>query len=636
MDQADASPLHISIVYDDVRRRGTLRIAAATANTIWDRLKQAASAVSADAHITELSIDLNWSGVLDLLRDFGSKDQQKGYGFRFKPEGEAAERIRDYAQARRKVQEAQGSLKLEISEAEVTQRLREAGFTKRDLKWFQMRDVRHLLSMQNGANFSVPGAGKTTVAFALHLLLSQPGQHALVVCPKAAFPAWRDIVRECIDPAISPANAEDFQVLSGIPAAIERALAAGGRRFVINYDLLIQVPGIVSAYLARNPVHLIVDESHRMKAGEASQRGALLLSLSPLPVRRDILSGTPMPQSPEDLISQLNFLWPGQGMGLAISRGRAPKDVLGNLYVRTTKEELGLPKRDTHFHQVQMGRGQLALYSLVRDASLRQLANVRSGAIDFAGAKRSVMRLLQLSSNPVLALRAITSDIAGVNSGIVDQVLEDGASPKMLAVADMARELARAGRKSVIWTIFTDTIEQLALMLADTNPVTLYGAVPSGDPANPDTREGKLKRFHEDAHCMVMIANPAAAGEGISLHTVCHEALYLDRSYVSTHFLQSIDRIHRLGLSPDVITNVHIFQTRAPQGLGCIDHSVSRRLAQKIRALQQLLDDRDLHQIALDEENAEEPVEYDVSLQDLVDLVEELEGRAEFDESEAG
>jgi len=150
------------------------------------------------------------------------------------------------------------------------------------------------------------------------------------------------------------------------------------------------------------------------------------------------------------------------------------------------------------------------------------------------------------------------------------------------------------------------------------------------------TPAARFRRFHLDSDCMVMIANPAAAGEGISLHTVCHEALYLDRSYVSTHFLQSIDRIHRLGLDPSETTNVHIFQTRAPQGLGCVDHSVSRRLATKIRAMQQLLDDRDLHEIALDEENAEEPIEYDVDMQDIVDLVEELEGRVHFDEDEGG
>jgi hypothetical protein len=342
-----------------------------------------------------------------------------------------------------------------------------------------------------------------------------------------------------------------------------------------------------------------------------------------------------MPQAPTDLVSQLNFLWPGQGLGLEIIRGRLPREVLGDLYVRTTKDELGLPPRITAFHQVGMGRGQLALYGLVRSQALLQLSNIRSGLIDFVSARRSVMRLLQLSSNPTLALRSITSDIVGVDSGLVDQVLEDGPSPKMLAVVAMARDLARQGRKSVIWTIFTDTIEQLALMLADLNPVTLYGAIPSGNVADPNTREGRIRRLHEDASCMVMIANPAAAGEGISLHKACHEALYLDRSYVTTHFLQSIDRIHRLGLDPGVITNVHIFQTKAPQGLGCIDHSVSRRLGQKIRALQQLLDDRDLHQVAYDEENAAEPIEYDVDFQDIVDLVEELEGKLRFDEAEA-
>jgi hypothetical protein len=151
--------------------------------------------------------------------------------------------------------------------------------------------------------------------------------------------------------------------------------------------------------------------------------------------------------------------------------------------------------------------------------------------------------------------------------------------------------------------------------------------VPSGDPTDMHTREGRLFRFHRDNACQVLIANPAAAGEGISLHTVCHDAIYVDRSYVSTHYLQSIDRIHRLGLPPDVETNIFIYRTKAPAGLGSIDYSVSRRLAMKIRGLQQLLNDQDLHEVALDEENADDPIDYDVELQDLVDLVAELEGK---------
>jgi hypothetical protein len=237
------------------------------------------------------------------------------------------------------------------------------------------------------------------------------------------------------------------------------------------------------------------------------------------------------------------------------------------------------------------------------------------------------MRLLQLSSNPVLALRAITGDIVGISSGVVDQVLSEGPSLKMRAVEDHARKLAGEGHKVVVWTIFTDTIHELDRALADLNPVTLYGAVPAGNETDLGTREGRLARFHRDPACQVIIANPAAAGEGISLHEVCHDAIYLDRSYVSTHYLQSVDRIHRLGLEPGTETNIYIYQTKTPPGLGSIDYSVSRRLAAKIRGLQQLLDDPDLHELAFDEESADDPIDYDVDLQDLVDLIEELEGR---------
>ena len=209
----------------------------------------------------------------------------------------------------------------------------------------------------------------------------------------------------------------------------------------------------------------------------------------------------------------------------------------------------------------------------------------------------------------------MAESFVGLNSGVIDQVLSEGPSLKMQAVKSHARELAAAGRKSVVWTIFTDTLHELERMLADLNPVTLYGGVPSGDEADLATREGRLQRFHRDPACQVLIANPAAAGEGISLHTVCHDALYVDRSYVSTHYLQSIDRIHRLGLPPGVETNIYIYQTKVPIGLGSIDYSVSRRLASKIRGLQQLLDDPDLHELALDEENADDPIDYDVELQ---------------------
>lgn len=618
----------IAISYNASRVRGVLHVLETGATSIWERIVQRALAIETDYDLALGRLDVPWVTVLSLIREFAPL--QRSDGFTFRPDAEARPKIEQFSREYKAVKAGRGQLTLKVSPAEIGARLAELGFTKRILTDFQTRDLSHLLVLSNGANFSVPGAGKTTVTFALHLLTKQAGQHLLVVGPKNAFVAWQDAVRDCMGADARDNGAEGFTVLSGGGETIAPLLNSGATRFLITYDQLVRVTGIVSAYLARRPVHLVLDESHRMKAGMSSLRGSTLLNVSSLPVRRDILSGTPMPQSPSDLQSQLDFLWPGSGLGWQIGQGAAPRSVLGNLYVRTTKSELGLDKPKRHFIHSAMLPGQQALYSIVRSEALKQLSSLKAESrIDVYKARRSVMTLLQLSANPVAALKAIAEDgnIAAVASGIIDKVVEEGVSQKVLDVADFARRLAKQGKKTVIWTIFTDTILQLEKLLVDQNPVSLYGAIPTGEDVDTDTRENRIKRFHDDPACSVMIANPAAAGEGISLHKACHDAIYLDRSYNTTHYLQSIDRIHRLGLPRGTETNIYIFQTVTPGIAGSIDYSVNRRLAKKLRNLQQLLDDPDLHEVALDEESAIDPSNYGIELDDLVDLVAELEGK---------
>lgn len=618
--------LDISIEYIAGRACGAFRKIGDTSSPIWELLNTRVASNS-QSRVTPDRLEIPWPDVLDILRDFGTATSQREMRFRFRPEGAALEKVQTFVREAKATRASKGKLVALVSPEEIQSRLLAKGFT-RELRPFQLRDLSQLLALPHGANFSVPGAGKTTVTFALHILASQGSEHLLVVAPKAAFPAWREIVSECMSPEALVEDGQPFKVLDGTELQNDEVLRSGHKRFIISYDLLVRQKSMITSYLMRQPVHVVLDESHRMKAGTASQRGALLISISSLPVRRDILSGTPMPQHPNDMASQLAFLWPGQGLDLQIARGAAPRDVLGSLYVRTTKSELGLTPARRFFYDVNMSAGQLALYGVVRSEILRQLTKaISSPSLDFLSARKSVMRLLQLSVNPTLALQGMARDKREISSGIADKVIEEGASEKMQEVCAHARTLGRQGKKVVIWTIFTQSILDLELLLADLNPVTLYGGVPSGPPTDPGTREGRLQRFHQDPNCKVMIANPAAAGEGISLHTVCHDAIYLDRSYVSTHYLQSIDRIHRLGLEPGIDTNIHIYRTRAPAELGSVDLSVSRRLASKIRGLQNLLDDTDLNALALDEENADDPVDYDTDLQDLIDLVEELEGK---------
>ncbi|MBK7576840.1 MAG: hypothetical protein IPI24_05350 [Ignavibacteria bacterium] len=66
----------------------------------------------------------------------------------------------------------------------------------------------------------------------------------------------------------------------------------------------------MAAHCARYKVFAFLDESHRIKSGAGKQTARATLGLSHLPVSKLIMSGTPMPQSTNDLIPQFLFLYP--------------------------------------------------------------------------------------------------------------------------------------------------------------------------------------------------------------------------------------------------------------------------------------------------------------------------------------
>jgi hypothetical protein len=214
---------------------------------------------------------------------------------------------------------------------------------------------------------------------------------------------------------------------------------------------------------------------------------------------------------------------------------------------------------------------------------------------------------------------------------IFTRIVEERDSPKLVATVTLVREILTADptARVVVWSMFRENVERLTSLLSEFGAAYIHGGVPVGDPSNLETREGKIRAFHaDDNNCRVLVANPAACSEGISLHRVCHHAIYVDRSYNAAHFLQSVDRIHRLGLKPETLTFVHIMESIAPGVVGAIDYSVRRRLIDKLNMMATALEDTDLRQLALDEQEGEEPIDYDITLDDIVDLISELSGTA--------
>jgi SNF2 family DNA or RNA helicase len=623
----------ILLRYEERGQHGVFLRGPGVSDGTWVRMRTYAMDADHTARANEKTIDLGWRHALHVLRAASSLQAQ--LGFSFDTDESSNERVLQFMHEFKAVRAAANLLRLDITEELIASRLSGLGWdsARHALKPYQVENLRKLLALPNGANFSVPGAGKTTVTFALHLLSPAATHRLLVVAPRNAFMAWEEVIDECLLPNATESAREPFTQLIDGESRIADALSENPRRMLISYDQLVRVESQIEELLSRNRVHLVLDEAHKIKNGPRSQRGTTLLKIGHLAVRRDILTGTPMPQQPADMQSQLDFLWPGAGLGSRVAAGEAPRSVLGNLYVRTTKQQLGLEPRRRIEVPVTLSDAHLAFYAVLQNDVHAQASLLRQGRSGFhlVKARRSVMRLLQASVNPQLLAGDIEMAADAQQSQLLQAVLAEGESARMLKAVELANTFAAEGRKTLIWTNFRSTVHQLRSLMPELEPAVIDGSTGLGDEGDDSTRQGQIRRFKTDHNCHVLVANPAAASEGMSLHMVCHDALYLDRSYNAAHFLQSIDRIHRLGLPEGTETRVHILQNRLPPDVGSIDLSVARRLGQKIRAMEQMLGDEDLHELALDEEAVGSDLEDSIDPRDILDLLAEIERNVSAD-----
>ena len=548
---------------------------------------------------------------------FASARQQvlqlfSGHGLAFGKDFDVTAEAKELLSQSRRAVESHESAKstLSIPEAELRSRLHEIGFS-RELSLEQARNVGRIAALPAAATFSVPGAGKTTEALASFFFKAKDDERLFVVAPKNAFAAWDEQISDCM-----PSLKNGFVRLRGGRDKIGRALADDPRFMIITYQQLVRVSDLVAAHCARLKTHVFLDESHRIKSGSAKQTARAALNLAHLPVGKLIMSGTPMPQSIEDLIPQFTFLYPE----LPATADNVI-DLIKPVYVRTNKKELGLPPVTRQMAQLPMAPMQAELYKLMKFEVAREAASALSISSKqaFRSLGRSVARLLQFVSNPSL----LSSDIGFAHPDLLAAVLAEGDGPKMKYILKRARALARNGHKVLIWSSFVRNVEYIAERLADLGAVYIHGGVDAGDDDDDESREGKIKLFHDDPTVRVMVANPAAASEGVSLHRVCHHALYLDRTFNAAHYLQSEDRIHRFGLAPDQSTTIEIIEC-----VGTVDETVRERLGYKIGQMAEALEDSSLRPdpIPIDPNDIEDAEEYGTGLarEDIDALLRDL------------
>ena len=494
------------------------------------------------------------------------------------------------------------------------------------LKEFQMRAAYFHYRLLCSADYSVPGSGKTYIAYGLYAYLRATGQadSLLVFAPLNAFLAWREEGEKLFGKGVL-----SFYDVSQCP--FEDRLVLKRQRFdvcLFNYEFFNSEEKTEEVHsLLSDKTLLVFDEIHRIKGTEGVRASWIkkLVSGYPSPKFRLALTGTPLPNSFLDMKNTLEILYANDPEMLSrllagnLSSAdtdelfaRQVRERLYPTFVRVTKKELGIPpaeKDDLATLAVDPDEGQRRIFEEIWKQARNPLL--------------AFVRLIQASSNlsllsqrvdPFLWKEAFDDqpfpvDDIRLSPQSLRYAKEHPLSSKTIRALEFVEGEAKKGRKVLLWCLFLDTIAKVVSSLRERgiSALSITGA---------DSEEDRVRkiRLFRDGECMVLVTNPNTLAESVSLHRSCHEAVYLEYGFNLTYLLQSKDRIHRVGLPEG--TRTHYFfaitESAASRG-GSIDRRIIERLERKNERMVRTIESNDLV--------------VDVDREDLRKSIEEILGR---------
>jgi SNF2 family DNA or RNA helicase len=151
-----------------------------------------------------------------------------------------------------------------------------------------------------------------------------------------------------------------------------------------------------------------------------------------------------------------------------------------------------------------------------------------------------------LEDNPIFPKEnLITNNI----SQIISRYDELEKPAKLLKLLEIVKNLKAENKKILIWSTHLKTVDLIYKELTSNN-IKIEKIIGETD---LDQRKNIKIDFNDKTSSLnAIVATPQSCAESISLHQACTNAIYYDLSYNAAEFLQSLDRIHRVGGSENV------------------------------------------------------------------------------------
>jgi SNF2 family DNA or RNA helicase len=489
---------------------------------------------------------------------------------------------------------------------------------KRKLKPHQLKAAFHLYLIHNGANFSVPGSGKTSVVLSVYEKLREEGKANVlfVVGPPACFGPWKNEFEETLG------RKPKVKVLAGGDKKSRKSeyFANSDNKlelYLTTFQTLINDQKEINTFFSQKGINvfLVIDEAHYIKQVNGNWASAVL-NIAKHSKFRCILTGTPIPKSFSDIYNLFDFLWPKnetiessvriklqtfEKSNMIPEAKSMLENRIGPLFYRVRKKDLGLTEQIFHEPIVlPMNNYEKTIYEAIERNIRHYPMDAYLENIDFVNKlKRGRMiRLRQCTSYSHLLSKAVDNYDENIlqSDKNLQRMVKDYDSLELPAkfeyLTKKVAELQKHKQKVVIWTNFVGTIEKLEKHFNKKLGMycrSIYGKTPieQSTIADEKTREEIRDEFvNPKSGLDILIANPAACAESISLHKTCHNAIYYDLTYNCAQYLQSLDRIHRVGGSEEIEANYFFLQYE-----NSIDQDILNNLRRKADRMSKIIDE---------------------------------------------
>ncbi len=505
---------------------------------------------------------------------------------------------------------------------------------RRRLRPHQIKAAYHHYIVQNAANFSVPGSGKTSVILAVYEKLRLEGKVncLFVIGPYSSFEPWK------VEFSTTLNRNPNFRILSGGDPESRRS------EFYVTSDNVAELY-MTSFHSALNDseylkfflrkiglkVCLVVDEAHYFKRVGGAWANTIL-GLKDFADHKFILTGTPAPKSYTDFFNLFDFLWGNrpviteeQKIQIQLWEKEKENEKIKNLldeqigpfFYRVRKSELGL--KSPEFHDpilIEMKPIEKRINSFIKSRieTLSESDFFENEKTLEKLWKSRMIRLRQSCSNSNLLKSALIEENNEFqfNEELTNQIInyKKLETPRKLdALLELVSELNRKDEKVVIWTNFIGTLKLIKESLSEIGIKSelIYGDTPKESFRKVShlqrTREEIIETFkNRESSLDVLVANPAACAESISLHKTCNHAIYYDLSYNLAQYLQSLDRIHRVGGSEKKEANYYFLKYE-----NSIDEDIFLNLQEKAKKMYNIIDqDYEVYDLTIEEEGLED------------------------------